>query len=50
MITQNKQTYERLFPIYNRRVYNGSLDNPYRNPKAPVHFLVGSGVCQRTMD
>ncbi|GIY82640.1 acid phosphatase type 7 [Caerostris darwini] len=34
--------YERLFPTYDGKVYNGSYENPYRNPKAPVHITSGA--------
>ena len=38
--------YKRMWPIYNRRVCNGTVDlrNPYREPRAPVHLAVGTGV------
>ncbi|XP_033104022.1 acid phosphatase type 7-like isoform X2 [Anneissia japonica] len=38
----HEHAYERLFPVYNRTVYNGSTDNPYTDPKAPVHIITGS--------
>ena len=44
------QTYERLYPIYDRKVYNGSLEEPYTNPKAPIHLLVGSAGCEEEID
>ena len=28
----HEHTYERLFPVYNYTVYNGSLEYPYTNP------------------
>ena len=37
----HEHSYERLWPIYDRKVYNGSLDAPYTNPKAPVHIITG---------
>ena len=43
-IYAHEHTYERLWPVYDRKVYNGSLKQPYTNPKAPVHILVGSAV------
>lgn len=35
-----------MFPVYDSKVYNGSLEEPYRNPKAPVHITTGSAGCQ----
>lgn len=43
----HEHSYERLWPIYNRTVMNGSLENPYTNPKAPVHVTTGSAVGKR---
>ncbi|KAH9527597.1 Acid phosphatase type 7 [Dermatophagoides farinae] len=43
----HEHTYERLFPVYNRKVYNGSNNDAYDRPKAPVHVLVGSAGCAR---
>lgn len=39
--------FERMWPVYNRRVYNGTekADDPYYNPKAPVHITSGSAGC-----
>lgn len=37
--------YQRTWPIYNGTVLNGSYDQPYTNPKAPVHIITGSGGC-----
>jgi len=36
--------YQRLWPIYDKKIYNGSLEEPYKNPKAPVHIITGSAV------
>ncbi|CAG2108113.1 unnamed protein product [Medioppia subpectinata] len=38
----HEHNYERLWPIYNNKIYNGSVDEPYNNPKAPVHIITGS--------
>ena len=34
--------YERIWPIFDNKVYNGSLQEPYTNPKAPVHITSGA--------
>ncbi|KAK2561015.1 Acid phosphatase type 7 [Acropora cervicornis] len=31
----HEHSYERLFPVYNHKVYSGSEEKPYTNPKAP---------------
>jgi len=36
--------YARFWPIYQYRVRNGSEEEPYKNPKAPVHITSGSPV------
>ncbi|KAH9426662.1 Acid phosphatase type 7 [Dermatophagoides pteronyssinus] len=46
----HEHTYERLFPVYDRKVYNGSVDDAYNQPKAPVHILVGSAGCPEKID
>lgn len=46
----HEHSYERLWPIYDRQVYNGSLAEPYTNPKAPVHIITGSAGCQENHD
>ena len=38
----HEHNYERLFPIYDYKVFNGSVDNPYKNPDAPIHLITGS--------
>lgn len=45
-IWAHEHSYERLWPIYDYQVYNGSYDEPYRNPKAPVHIVTGSAGCK----
>lgn len=46
----HEHSYERLWPIHNYKVYNGSHDEPYTNPRAPVHIVVGSAGCQEKVD
>lgn len=45
-IWAHEHDYERLWPIYNYKVYNGSYEAPYTNPKAPVHIVTGSAGCK----
>jgi len=40
----HEHEYQRLWPVYNRVVYKGSEEEPYVDPKAPVHFITGSAV------
>lgn len=40
----HEHTYERSWPLYNYEVYNGSSKEPYTDPKAPVHLIIGSAV------
>ncbi|CAG0884636.1 unnamed protein product, partial [Darwinula stevensoni] len=50
-IWAHEHSYERLWPVYNRKVYNGTDSaNPYVNPGAPVHFTTGSAGCQEKTD
>lgn len=46
----HEHTYERLFPIYDYEMYNGSYDSPYTNPRAPVHIISGSAGCKEKTD
>ncbi|XP_068729313.1 acid phosphatase type 7-like [Montipora capricornis] len=46
----HEHSYERLFPLYNRTVCNGSKEEPYTNPCAPVHVTTGSAGCQEDHD
>ncbi|CAL4076892.1 unnamed protein product, partial [Meganyctiphanes norvegica] len=46
----HEHTYERLWPVYNYTVMNGSIDAPYTNPKAPVHIITGSAGCKERHD
>ncbi|KAG1662296.1 Acid phosphatase type 7 [Nymphon striatum] len=45
-IWAHEHSYERLWPIYNKKIYNGSIEHPYVNPKATVHLTTGSAGCQ----
>nr|XP_016923150.1 acid phosphatase type 7 isoform X4 [Drosophila suzukii] len=38
--------YTRLWPIYDFKVYNGSAEAPYTNPKAPIQIITGSAGCK----
>jgi len=49
-IYAHEHIYERFWPVYDRKVYNGSLEHPYTNPRAPVHFISGSAGCQERVD
>ena len=41
----HEHEYQRMWPVYNRTVYNGTdSSNPYENPGAPVHIVTGSAV------
>lgn len=42
----HEHSYERLWPIYDYKVYNGSKEEPYTNPGAPVHIVTGSAGCK----
>ncbi|KAK7074236.1 hypothetical protein SK128_015058 [Halocaridina rubra] len=49
-IWAHEHSYERLWPIYDYKVYNGSADAPYTNARAPVHITSGSAGCQERHD
>jgi len=38
----HEHSYERLWPLYHDTVCNGTVNNPYTNPTAPVHIITGS--------
>ncbi|KAF6035235.1 hypothetical protein EB796_006439 [Bugula neritina] len=41
-IGAHEHSYERSWPLYNRKICNGSYDHPYTEPNAPVHIITGS--------
>ncbi|MBZ3887418.1 Iron/zinc purple acid phosphatase-like protein [Sciurus carolinensis] len=45
----HEHSYERLWPIYNYQVLNGSLELPYTNPRGPVHIITGSAGCEERL-
>ncbi|KAF2900593.1 hypothetical protein ILUMI_05593 [Ignelater luminosus] len=49
-IWAHEHAYQRLWPIYNYTVYNGSYEAPYTNPRAPIHFITGSAGCDELID
>lgn len=49
-IGAHEHSYERMWPVFNRTVCNGSLAEPYTNPGAPVHLVTGSAGCQEGID
>ncbi|CAD5118751.1 DgyrCDS7428 [Dimorphilus gyrociliatus] len=50
MIWAHEHSYERLWPIYDRTVCNGSLAQPYIEPGAPIHITTGSAGCRERHD
>lgn len=48
-IWAHEHSYERLWPVYNYKVYNGSLSAPYQNPGATVHITTGSAVSRNSL-
>nr|XP_019606871.1 PREDICTED: acid phosphatase type 7 isoform X2 [Rhinolophus sinicus] len=45
----HEHSYERLWPIYNYQVFNGSREMPYNNPRGPVHIITGSAGCEEKL-
>lgn len=37
-IWAHEHSYERLWPVFNYTVLNGSYEAPYTNPRGPVHI------------
>ncbi|XP_059062839.1 acid phosphatase type 7-like [Achroia grisella] len=50
VIWAHEHSYERTWPLYDTRVYNGSYEHPYVNPRAPVHLVTGSAGCREGRD
>uniref|UniRef100_A0A1E1WPL2 Iron/zinc purple acid phosphatase-like C-terminal domain-containing protein n=1 Tax=Pectinophora gossypiella TaxID=13191 RepID=A0A1E1WPL2_PECGO len=50
VIWAHEHSYERTFPLYDEKVYNGSYEHPYVNPRAPVHIITGSAGCREKTD
>ncbi|XP_007438195.1 acid phosphatase type 7, partial [Python bivittatus] len=46
----HEHSYERLWPVYDYKVYNGSTAAPYTNPSVPVHIITGSAGCWERLD
>jgi len=47
----HEHSYERLFPIYNRTVVpSPDPEEPYVDPRAPVHVTTGSAGCREKHD
>ncbi|CAG0921665.1 unnamed protein product [Notodromas monacha] len=51
-IWAHEHSYERLWPVFDRKVYNGTTDpkDPYHNPQATVHVTSGSAGCRERTD
>ncbi|XP_076046783.1 acid phosphatase type 7-like [Oratosquilla oratoria] len=49
-IWAHEHSYERLWPVYNNTILNGSMTEPYTNPRGPVHVTTGSAGCQEFLD
>lgn len=47
-IWAHEHSYERMWPLYNYKVMNGSVEEPYTNPRATVHITTGSAVSTKT--
>ncbi|KAG8143679.1 putative Purple acid phosphatase protein [Naja naja] len=50
MLWAHEHSYERLWPVYDYKVYNGSTAAPYANPSVPVHIITGSAGCKERLD
>lgn len=45
----HQHSYERMFPMFNYTILNGSKEAPYVNPRATVHVTSGSAGCKEEM-
>ncbi|KAL9954282.1 hypothetical protein ACROYT_G041799 [Oculina patagonica] len=50
MVWAHEHSYERLYPVYNRKLCEGPLQESYINPCAPVHITTGSAGCEEHHD
>ncbi|XP_067939380.1 acid phosphatase type 7-like [Watersipora subatra] len=41
-IGAHEHSYERAWPLYDRKICNGSYDHPYIDPTGPIHIVTGS--------
>ena len=50
-IWAHEHNYERFWPMYNYTVLNGTTheNEPYTDPRAPIHFITGSAVSDESM-
>lgn len=46
MFWGHEHNYERMLPVYDQKVYNGTDSDPYSNPGAPIHVITGSAGCK----
>ncbi|PFX17445.1 Iron/zinc purple acid phosphatase-like protein [Stylophora pistillata] len=46
----HEHSYERLYPVYDHEIRGGSKEQPYTNPRAPVHITTGSAGCKYCHD
>jgi len=50
IIEGHEHSYERLWPVFNSTVFNGSNAEPYTNALAPIHLVSGSAGCDEDLD
>ena len=46
----HEHTYERMWPMFNGTVLNGTRDRPYVDPRGPVHIVGGAAGCGEHSD